>query len=176
MVYQERKRTLFSHILPLPKEQAPHLIAAHLRVCSPDTAFRYYPTLEIRYWCAHAPGVLFPFGRVQFPGAFPRVYYGGLCSEQGLVLFVPFSLYEHRRRTLLWQLAQERLATANPILLHRFCQRAERELAEGIPPPDHITLLAEARARHVSYWMRFLAARQEPFDPRWSWTKDWENY
>lgn len=145
-------------------------IAARLRICAPETAFRFYPTLEMRTWCHLMPGVLFPFGRLRFPGEMPHLYYGGLSEEGGFFLFVPQSLYINWRRALLLQLAREHLGTTNQVILQAYCQRAEKELAEGNDiPASHPALCAEARARQVSYWARFLAYRQRGMTSDWRW-------
>lgn len=146
-----------------------HILAARLRVCTPETAFRYYPTLEMRHWCHHMPGVLFQFGSLRFPREFPHVYQGGLVKEKGIFLFVPHALYERRRRLLLLQLARERFGMTHQADLRKYCKQAEKELAEGRYSPDHPALHAEARARQVQYWIRFLAYRQEALTSDWRW-------
>lgn len=146
-----------------------HILATRIRVCAPETAFRYYPTLEMRQWCNQMPGVLFQFGSFRFSGEIPHVYQGGLTREKDLFLFVPHALYEHRRRTLLLHLAREHVGTTHPATLRKYCKQAEKELAEGRYSHDHPALHAEARARQVNYWIRFLAYRQEALTPDWRW-------
>ncbi len=144
-------------------------IADHLRICSPETAFRLYPTLEMRTWCHQMPGVLFSFGRLRFPREMPHPYYGGL-SEGGFFLFVPQSFYVNWRRTLLLQLAQEHFGVTNQALVRTYCQRAEKKLAEGKDIlACRLALCAETRARQVSYWARFLAYRQRGMASDWRW-------
>jgi hypothetical protein len=146
-----------------------HVLATRLRVCAPETAFRYYPTLEMRQWCDQMPGMLFQFSPFRFPGAFPHVYQGGLIREKGLFLFVPHALYERRRRLLLLQFAHEHLGLTHQADLRKYCKQAEKELAEGRCSHDHPALHAEAHARQVHYWIQFLAYRQEALTPDWRW-------
>lgn len=80
---------------------SPHLLATRLHMCSPETAFRLYSTIEMRHWCQQQPGILFPFGWLRFPGELPRHYVGGLVTGAVLFLFVPSWLYERHRRLLM---------------------------------------------------------------------------
>lgn len=148
----------------------PYVLAAHIHVCAPETALKHVCPLEMRQWYEHMPGILFRFGFFRFPGEFPRVYQGGLTKEKSLFLLVPHALFERRRRFLLFHFARERLgSTTNPALIHRYCRQAEKELAEGRYSSEHPAFCAEAQARQVHEWVRFLAYRQEKSTPDWRW-------
>ncbi len=137
----------------------PHLLATRLHVCAPETAFRLYPTLEMRHWCQQQPGILFPFGWLRFPGKFPQRYLGGLVNDGALFLFVPLRLYECRRHLLKTPCSlpcpARRKAGINII-------QADNASNDGV-------CQEEACVRQVRYWMSFLAARQERARAGWRW-------
>ena len=153
---------------PLLESVARHVQAARLRMCAPATALKHVSSDYMRQWYQWQPGVLFRYGMLSFLEE-PEIYFGGLTVQKHLFVLVPEELYEQRRRSLLFQLARERLGTNDTAVLLSYCQLAEREIVEDCSPRDHPALDAEARARQVSYWIRLLASRQELPEPEWRW-------
>lgn len=147
---------------------AVHLQAAQIHLCTPQTALRQVATEELRQWCQWQPGVLLRVGILSLAEQ-PACYFGGLSNRKQFFVFVPELLVEQRRRTLLFQLARERLATDDVDTLLAYCHLAEQQVAEDYSPRDHPALDAEARARQVSYWFRLLAYRQIQPTVDWRW-------
>lgn len=137
----------------------PHMLATHLHVCSPETAFRLYPTLEMRHWCQQQPGILFPFGWLRFPGHLPARYAGGLVNDAALFLFVPSRLYERR-----WRLLTKRCTTPCPVR-----RRTGKQAEQAWSVSDDAVCQENVCTRQVHYWMQFLAARQERPTAGWRW-------
>lgn len=151
---------------PLLESVAKHVQAARICICTPATALKHVSSEYMRQWYQWQPGVLFRYGMLS-EGA--EVYFGGLTVQKHLFVLVPEDLYEQRRRSLLFQLARERLGTNDTAVLLSYCALAEQEIIQDCSARDHPALDAEARARQVSYWIRLLAYRQELPEPAWRW-------
>lgn len=153
---------------PILESVEKHVQAARLRICAPETALKHVSSDYMRQWYQWQPGVLFRYGMLSLSEE-PEIYFGGLTVQKQVFVLVPQELYEQRRRSLLFQLVRERLATNDVAVLLSYCELAEREIVEDFSPRDHPALDAEARARQVSYWIRLLAYRQELPMPEWRW-------
>lgn len=156
------------HMHPQANNQRRESIASRILICSPHTALQRVSEDYMRQWIRWQPGVLFRYGCLGLPGSL-EVYLGGLTVRHTLFVLVPESLYEQRRRTMLLQIASERLQTQDYTVLCAYCDRAEQESAESYNLPDHPAWDAEARARQVGYWMALLSHRKELQTPDWRW-------
>ncbi len=158
--------------LALQRDDNLERYASRILVFSPERALSRLSAVYMRQWVRWQPGVLFRYGFLGFQACerenYRReIYLGGLTVRQTLFVLVPQSLYEKRRRAVLFQIASERLKTQDPALLRAYCELAEAE-KEHLES-DHPAWDAEARARQVSYWTMLLSRRREKQTPDWRW-------
>lgn len=154
-----------------PHEQSLEHIASRILVCSPRTGLRRVAADDMRQWICWQPGVLFRSGCLDLLTGEPEVYLGGLTLRQHLFVFIPESVYEHRRMALFHQLARELPQMQERPVPGTDGKRVEQQDTEAcsVLSPGHPVWEAEARARQVQYWLRLLSHRKEVQTPGWRW-------
>ncbi|HEU5374887.1 MAG TPA: hypothetical protein VFV38_05580 [Ktedonobacteraceae bacterium] len=156
-----------------PRTDEQHLegLASRILIYSPNTAFQQLAQDYMRKCICWQSGVLFRYGYLGLQASEREVYLGGFTVNRHLFLLVPQSLYIQRFRTVLFEVARERLQIQDPTLLRAYCDLAVAEKGNGKNRNgiDHPAWDAEARARQISYWVALLARRKETQTPDWRW-------